>query len=94
MSKWSGITVIICSTRERHDGSRKGCRPHVAMNSTWIQPRGPECVLQYLLAMRSAEQWAVMPALLDLADARKVQLLERHRNMLLKASAEAGHMDL
>jgi hypothetical protein len=44
--------------------------------------------------MRNAEQWAAMPALLDLADGKKVQLLERHRNMLLKAAAEAGHMDL
>lgn len=50
--------------------------------------------LQYLLAMRNAEQWGAIPALLRLADARRVELSERHRNMLLKAAAEAGHMDL
>lgn len=50
--------------------------------------------LQYLLALRNAEQWGAIPALLQLADAKGVHLLERHRNMLLKAAAEAGHMDL
>jgi hypothetical protein len=49
---------------------------------------------QYMLAMRNAEQWGAIPSLLRLADARGVHLLERHRNMLLKAAAEAGHMEL
>jgi hypothetical protein len=64
------------------------------VNSTPTQHQASAFTVQYLLAMRGAEQWEALPALLDLANARRVQLLERHRNMLLKATAEAGHMDL
>lgn len=49
---------------------------------------------QHLMATVKGKQWGAVPAVLDLSHAKGVKLMERHRTMLLKAAADAGHMGL
>lgn len=69
-------------------------QPTQNTSSCWLCNSIFTVISQHLLATFNAEAWSAVPAVLNLAHAQRVELLERHRTMLLKAAADAGNMDL